>query len=879
MSGWQGELPEPLREVRVPRFLHPSAFSDLERCPLKVIGSNERGRDPANALLTAVPEALLGSLLHHVRSELFAGRWGGLQEGRAAARSAFDQLLRQLEARLRSDPERAGLLPLRDAVGRRRWQERTAGLFQWAMALDSNLASPEHPRAFERVTPEPTGSRVRARGSLEPGAERALWSESLRLWGRLDLIEEASDGVWEIVEFKSGRLFAQQSADDEGDEPDTPTLIDRHVDQVRLYALLVEESMPGVLLRLFVEGTERHAVSWTDRDRETLIERLEEVSARLPPDQVLAAESLAMPGAACLTCRIRHRCTSYQREAPKWWRDLPGWRAAPMDVWGVVSERGAEEGGVSLTLTDAAGRRVRVTGLEGEAARAPSLGAEVWLFDLQPSEAISQHGGRRQPRNFHQVPPGPRWSRAWTLRFFMGRRWRGPYLTSLSVANLKLLDVREPLTFRGSQGQPRMWTVIIGENGTCKTTLLQAIALAAVGAKTADELSGNVRFALRDRRQGPDLGSLEIAATFEFLHGGPRARTFPCYETTLPGIGSVEVRSSLAMSPTGASFRGGSEYTDRGHPSRGPGDPLFEARDGKLPGWFVVGYGVFRQLPSSLAEPEVGSNPSVARLSSLFRVGRGLVATRFEGMEGTKGQRFRKVLNLVLRQLQPLLPRIVRAEFVDHGEPDELPEERHRFVQAVGAVELELPSTWLSHGYQSTIAWVADLIGRFVAETADDLLPADMDGLVLIDELDLFIHPTLQVQVVRALKRTFPRLQFVATTHSPLVLAGLRPDEDEVVRLVTNEAGGVVVRDMRDGRPHEPDARLMTATEIVRSYFGLEQLYPGRLGRLLREHRYLAADPYRSEEDEARLDELEVALLEEGASPDFPREPRTRLVE
>jgi hypothetical protein len=42
----------------------------------------------------------------------------------------------------------------------------------------------------------------------------------------------------------------------------------------------------------------------------------------------------------------------------------------------------------------------------------------------------------------------------------------------------------------------------------------------------------------------------------------------------------------------------------------------------------------------------------------------------------------------------------------------------------------------------------------------------------------------------------------------------------------------------------------------------------------LRQHRYLAADPTRSEEDDARLDEIEAKLREEGVEPDFPREPR-----
>lgn len=52
-----------------------------------------------------------------------------------------------------------------------------------------------------------------------------------------------------------------------------------------------------------------------------------------------------------------------------------------------------------------------------------------------------------------------------------------------------------------------------------------------------------------------------------------------------------------------------------------------------------------------------------------------------------------------------------------------------------------------------------------------------MEGLVLIDELDLHLHPVWQQGLIAGLKHTFPRLQFVATTHSPLLLSGL---EDEL---------------------------------------------------------------------------------------------------
>jgi AAA15 family ATPase/GTPase len=67
----------------------------------------------------------------------------------------------------------------------------------------------------------------------------------------------------------------------------------------------------------------------------------------------------------------------------------------------------------------------------------------------------------------------------------------------------------------------------------------------------------------------------------------------------------------------------------------------------------------------------------------------------------------------------------------------------------------------------------------------------DTPGVVLIDELDLHLHPKWQRHVVTDLKRVFPQIQFVATTHSPFIVQSLASDElinlDRVVESSPNE--------------------------------------------------------------------------------------------
>ena len=64
---------------------------------------------------------------------------------------------------------------------------------------------------------------------------------------------------------------------------------------------------------------------------------------------------------------------------------------------------------------------------------------------------------------------------------------------------------------------------------------------------------------------------------------------------------------------------------------------------------------------------------------------------------------------------------------------------------------------------------------------------AQTPGVVLIDELDVHLHPRWQRRVASDLKSTFPRIQFVCTTHSPQVIGEVAPEE---IRMLDDEAIG-----------------------------------------------------------------------------------------
>lgn len=91
----------------------------------------------------------------------------------------------------------------------------------------------------------------------------------------------------------------------------------------------------------------------------------------------------------------------------------------------------------------------------------------------------------------------------------------------------------------------------------------------------------------------------------------------------------------------------------------------------------------------------------------------------------------------------------------------------------------EFAYQWLSDGQRGVLGLVADIVLRAIDLNPhlEDMVVSETAGVVLIDELDLHLHPSWQRRIVEDLRRTFPKIQFVVTTHSPFIIQSLRPGE------------------------------------------------------------------------------------------------------
>lgn len=94
-----------------------------------------------------------------------------------------------------------------------------------------------------------------------------------------------------------------------------------------------------------------------------------------------------------------------------------------------------------------------------------------------------------------------------------------------------------------------------------------------------------------------------------------------------------------------------------------------------------------------------------------------------------------------------------------------------------------IPYSELSDGYRNVIRIITEIATRicilnpYLKEKALDYTP----GIVVIDELDLSLHPTWQRRIISILKELFPKIQFICATHSPFIIQSL--DENELISL------------------------------------------------------------------------------------------------
>lgn len=104
----------------------------------------------------------------------------------------------------------------------------------------------------------------------------------------------------------------------------------------------------------------------------------------------------------------------------------------------------------------------------------------------------------------------------------------------------------------------------------------------------------------------------------------------------------------------------------------------------------------------------------------------------------------------------------------------------------------EIYYEYLSSGFKSIISILFGIIKDIEFRFKEPTIKAkDFDGIILIDELELHLHPIWQAKISNILKEVFPKVQFIVTTHSPHIIQNANPDE---IIALKRDADGMVIK-------------------------------------------------------------------------------------
>ncbi len=168
----------------------------------------------------------------------------------------------------------------------------------------------------------------------------------------------------------------------------------------------------------------------------------------------------------------------------------------------------------------------------------------------------------------------------------------------------------------------------------------------------------------------------------------------------------------------------------------------------------------------------------------------------------------------------------------------------------------------LSDGQQAVIAVGCDIMSVLLEP---DMPIETAEGIVLIDEIGNHLHPSWRMKIVRSLKKAFPKVQFIATTHEPLCLRGLENDEIIVLKKDRNNRIKLM-----ENLP--PIKGLLVDQILSSSHFGLNSTLDPDTANLVDEYYQLLANPNRDDTQNTRLQTLGHDMERHRLIGDTPRE-------
>ncbi|UWY29257.1 AAA family ATPase [Flavobacterium sp. TR2] len=333
------------------------------------------------------------------------------------------------------------------------------------------------------------------------------------------------------------------------------------------------------------------------------------------------------------------------------------------------------------------------------------------------------------------------------------------YFYSLELEMFNCFKDKQTLDLSDGKGTYSQWTIILGDNGTGKTTLLRVL----------DRIQPYHDFLIKGS-DNQKLLKIPIATYDNYVKKG-----------LLPETAKVKLsifNNAEGIIPNTVSIT----------------DDAIKAYSLLISNVFLLSYGASRRMSKNqnISSKEINEN----KITSLFNDSIELINAEEWFLqkewasiksEGLAKEKFETDFNKVKSILIDILPDVsdIQSKPIDENNSKPILEVQTSY----GWVSLRN----LSFGYQTLTALIVDIASKMMEQYPKSNNPLEEPVIILIDEIDLHLHPKWQRTVIDKLSQHFPKAQFIATSHSPLIVQAALDKKANIV--VCRKEGDKVIID------------------------------------------------------------------------------------
>ena len=338
------------------------------------------------------------------------------------------------------------------------------------------------------------------------------------------------------------------------------------------------------------------------------------------------------------------------------------------------------------------------------------------------------------------------------------------YFLGLQITNARCFTDTQTLSLAASDAPdagPASWTLLVGDNGVGKSTLLQCLAWMR-------PIPYYPRGPQRPHGIQPWLHDQDPPTLVTLLRDGARRTELRATMVEAPDLRSPRsstVNTAIELLSEDSGLKD-VRLIEGANTSATTGDP------------FIITYAANRHMGRQNADASSESEPvDLLKTDSTELADAADVLSRLDYSALKDNPRSRACLDSMRRALTEILPFVGDAADIDILDPAQ-PAAGLRFRTPYGNVPLQ----GLSLGHRTATAWIIDLAWKLVQKYDRSDTPLAEPAVVLIDEIDLHLHPRWQRTIMKQFSDHFPNVQFVATTHSPLMITSMADVNVAVLR-------------------------------------------------------------------------------------------------